>query len=116
MHRSAPAQVESGEGIERLNLIALAVLSQTMWNPVKELKDGDTGGGAGLANVESGEGIESKLRCRLTRTRLGWNPVKELKDNLLAGRRVISCALWNPVKELKDHVDFPDPLGPVNFL
>jgi len=102
--------VESGEGIESINISRLIPRSHHRWNPVKELK-----GSAGNANdhilrgrVESGEGIESfrLILPTILAMRLMWNPVKELKV-----LQPMPCLLntlhltWNPVKELKGPFD-----------
>ena len=56
---SLPASaVESGEGIERLQLIIIKCLSWETWNPVKELKDDAARSVDDVQCVESGEGIE----------------------------------------------------------
>ena len=53
--------------------------------------------------VESGEGIESRLSLysRHHITSLMWNPVKELKVYSFAALNRRDLVLWNPVKELK---------------
>ena len=75
-----------------------------MWNPVKELKEGEHRvGRRAFTRVESGEGIESRNisdgKCVVSITE--WNPVKELKGvswNKTIGPYYVA---WNPVKELK---------------
>jgi len=58
--------VESGEGIESKDLNDSSILTFSTWNPVKELKGNLPAFFTCIffGNVESGEGIESRVRAR----------------------------------------------------